>query len=82
MGLHQENMVLRLSEDDRREFLSIAGAAQFEPMPGRVMKEYVVVPKSLLSQPSELRGWMARSLGFVRSLGPKPRKAGRRKSHQ
>jgi hypothetical protein len=30
-------------------------AEQFEPMPGRVMREYVVVPKVLLNAPEQLR---------------------------
>ncbi len=34
MGLHQDAMILRLSDDDRSEFLGLEGAAIFEPMPG------------------------------------------------
>ena len=34
MGLHQENMILRLSEESRTELLAIEGAKLFEPMPG------------------------------------------------
>ncbi len=46
-GLHQESMILRLSEEDRARFLTIEGASQFEPMAGRPMREYVVIPPAL-----------------------------------
>jgi TfoX/Sxy family transcriptional regulator of competence genes len=74
-GLHEAGMVLRLSEEQRAEFLRLKGAKQFEPMPGRVMREYVVVPKVLLDSPERLRTWIEKSLAYVSSL---PAKAKRR----
>ena len=74
-GLHEAGMVLRLSEEQRAEFLRLNGAKQFEPMPGRVMREYVVVPKILLDSPGRLRTWIEKSLAYVSSL---PAKAKRR----
>jgi TfoX/Sxy family transcriptional regulator of competence genes len=74
-GLHEAGMVLRLPEEQRTEFLQLKGAAQFEPMPGRVMREYVVVPKILLNAPEKLRAWMEKSLAYVSSLPAKPKKA-------
>lgn len=73
-GLHQENMVLRLSEEDRRQFLQLEGARIFEPMPGRMMREYVVVPPCVLERFSTLRQWGNRSLQFAQSLKPKQAK--------
>ncbi len=73
-GLHEAGMVLRLSEEERAEFLRLKGAEQFEPMPGRVMREYVVVPKVLLNSPDRLREWVEKSLGYVSSLPPKAKK--------
>ena len=61
-GLHEVGMVLRLSEEQRAEFLRLKDAKQFEPMPGRVMREYVVVPKVLLDSPEGLRAWVEKSL--------------------
>ncbi len=80
-GLHEGGMVLRLPEEQRVEFLRLKGAKQFEPMPGRVMREYVVVPKVLLDSPERLRTWVEKSLTFVSSLPTKPKKgtAGARK---
>ncbi len=73
-GLHEAGMVLRLSEEQRTEFLRLKGAKQFEPIPGRVMREYVVVPKVLLDSPERLRAWVDRSLTYVSSLPAKPKR--------
>ncbi len=79
-GLHQEGMVLKLQDIDRTEFIDRYGATPFEPMPGRVMREYVVVPPGLLSKSRELRDWIERARSYVESLPPKAGKgkAGRR----
>ena len=76
-GLHQANMVLRLDEEQRAEFLLQPGAKIFEPMPGRVMREYVVVPESLKAQEEALFKWTVKSFTYARSLEPKAKK-GRR----
>lgn len=73
-GLHEAGMVLRLSEEQRAEFLRLKGAKQFEPMPGRVMREYVVVPKVLLDSPGRLRTWTEKSLAYVSSLPAKAKR--------
>lgn len=74
MGLHQENMFLRLSNEDREIFLALDQASQFEPMPGRVMKEYVVIPFWILKDKEELKEWIRKSLVYASKLPPKPRK--------
>ena len=74
-GLHEAGMVLRLPDELRTEFLRLKGAEQFEPMPGRVMRKYVVVPKVLLKAHKELRGWVEKSLAYVSSLPAKPKKS-------
>ena len=73
-GLHEAGMVLRLSDEQRVEFLRLKGAEQFEPMPGRVMREYVVVPRGLLNAPDQLQEWVERSLSYVSSLPAKEKK--------
>jgi len=73
-GLHEAGMVLRLPDQQRAEFLRLKGAKQFEPMSGRVMREYVVVPKVLLNAAGELRAWAEKSLAYVLSLPAKPKK--------
>lgn len=70
-GLHQENFIIKLSEADRRR-LSALGAQPFEPMPGRRMREYVVLPPSVLSDRTALQRWLLRSLAYVASSPKKP----------
>jgi len=74
-GLHEAGMVLRLPDEQRAEFLRLKGGSQFEPMPGRVMREYVVVSKVLLNAPEKLRVWVVKSLAYVLSLPAKPKKS-------
>jgi hypothetical protein len=73
-GLHQTNMVLRLGQEERLEFLKLPGAKIFEPMPGRTMKEYVVVPNSLKGEEEILFKWTLKAFSYAKSLGPKERK--------
>jgi TfoX/Sxy family transcriptional regulator of competence genes len=76
MGLHQEALILRLSDKDRASFLRIEGASVFEPMPGRPMREYVVVPSSMIDRGTSLAAWIRRSLDYAISIPPKnPRRS-------
>ena len=79
MGLHQEDMLLRLPEDSRPELLKTSGARIFEPMPGRPMREYVVVPPTLLKDRSKLSSWVSKAFKYGLSLPPKS-KSGAKKS--
>lgn len=66
-GLHQENVILRLAEADRGR-LAILGGVAFEPMPGRRMREYMVLPDALAAEARSLRLWLERSFRFVTTL--------------
>jgi TfoX/Sxy family transcriptional regulator of competence genes len=74
IGLHQENLVLRLPAAERAEFLSQKGARAFEPMPERAMKEYVVVPPELLADLERLEPWVRVAFRYAASLPPKTKK--------
>jgi hypothetical protein len=78
-GLHQESMILRLSADDRAALLKLKGARVFEPMPGRPMRDYVVVPPSVLQSAEQLSDWLAKALAYTKSLPPKAKKASTKK---
>ncbi len=71
-GLHQDRWVIRLADDDRAE-LAAAGGTQFEPMPGRSMGGFLVLPEPLASDPVAIRPWLERALANVRALPPKKR---------
>lgn len=66
-------MGLRLSEQDRTEFIEAFNSRLMEQH-GRTMKEYVVVPPALLNNTDELSIYFKRSFDYVSSLKPKPTK--------
>ncbi len=49
IGLHQNDFIMRLSEEDRARFSAEYGERVFEPMKGRPMREYVRLPEELLT---------------------------------
>lgn len=75
-GLHQEEVFIRLSGKDREKVVgTYEGVHPFEPTKGRIMKEYVVVPQTLYSNPSTFKEFLRLSHDYVASLPPKtPRK--------
>jgi len=79
-AVHQESLFVRLGEKDRAELLAQPGAHLFEPMEGRAMKEYVVVPGEMLADREALRGWMAKGLAYAASLPPKEKKPRKKKA--
>ena len=70
MGIFGRDLLLRLPEQDREAVIA-AGGALFEPMAGRPMREYVVLPSAWRSKPATLRKWVARSLDHVEQMPPK-----------
>jgi hypothetical protein len=64
-------LALRLSKDKIEEFLKKYQTTQ--PIQyGVVMKEYVLVPDTLLKKTAELKLYFAESFKYVSSLKPKP----------
>jgi len=70
-GLHKQGMIFRLPEADCLAFLKLEGAANFEPMPGRKMKNYVIFQNPSNHDRKELSRWVGRSLDFALTLPPK-----------
>lgn len=58
-----------------------AGGVPFEPMAGRVMKEYVVLPQAIVSRSATLVKWVRKSMAYAGALPPKKKKQ-RRQSHK
>lgn len=76
-GVHQDALIIRLSPADREKiFKEVSRAEQFEPMPGRPMKEYVALPPTVYENLANFHSWLERSYGYAVSLPPKekPRK--------
>ena len=70
MGLFGPDVFVRLSDADR-EAVAGEGGIPFEPMPGRPMREYVVLPAEWRSDPGRVQEWAARSLEWAEELPPK-----------
>lgn len=73
-SLHRESWIVRLPDAERAE-LTGQGWSEFEPMPGRPMRGYVVMPDDVAADPDQARAWVDRAVEFVRTLPPKPPKA-------
>jgi TfoX/Sxy family transcriptional regulator of competence genes len=80
-GLFGSSWFVRLPEDAAAELLQLDGAGPFEPMPGRPMKGYVVLPEPVVTRPAALQDWLERAFAYATSLPPKvakPAKASKR----
>src|SRR5712664_2997100 len=61
-GLFGNDLFVRLSDESRKELLEEKGASLLEPMKGKPMKEYVLIPKAWRNQHESVRLWVAWSL--------------------
>ncbi|MBN2410100.1 TfoX/Sxy family protein [candidate division KSB1 bacterium] len=68
-GVFADSIFVRLTPGDReRLFAEFDDAAPFEPMKGRVMKEYAVLPEQIYKNPELLRKWLKISFDFAGTL--------------
>ena len=73
-GLFARSAIVKLSAADQRAALALDGAAPFDPMGnGRIMRDTVLLPDSVMDEPGELRAWLARAYAYVSTLPPKQR---------
>lgn len=70
-GLFADHWMIRLPDDDRAELLALAGAAPFEPMPGKAMKGYAVLPGDVVADDAAIDGWVRRAIAYVQTLPAK-----------
>ena len=76
-GLFGAGWHVRVPEPDAAELVA-AGGSPFEPMPGRAMRGYWLLPASVLADDAAVRGWLDRAVAFGRTLPPK--ESGRKRS--
>ena len=68
-GLFGNNLLLKLSDADFVEIMKTEkNVKSFEPMPGRAMKGYVSLPKSVYSDADKFDCWLDKSVKYVSSL--------------
>jgi TfoX/Sxy family transcriptional regulator of competence genes len=68
----QDSLIIRLSEKDKAKVLKqYKNVTEFEPISGRVMKEYVALPESLYRDKTAFPKILNMSVKYVSSLPPK-----------
>jgi TfoX/Sxy family transcriptional regulator of competence genes len=72
-GIFASSWHVRLPDDQRAE-LAAVGGTPFEPMPGRPMREYLVLPPALADDPAAAEPWLTRALHYVQGLPPKTKR--------
>ncbi len=70
-GLHGPGWLVRLPSDDLRGLLATPGAQPFEPMPGRPMKGYALLPADVVADDTALEGWVRKALDYASTLPTK-----------
>ena len=65
---------IRLPKDKREAFLEQYNTTLYKPEPGPLLKEYVTVPNTLLSDTDTLKPYLEESFIYVKTLKPKPQK--------
>jgi hypothetical protein len=70
-GLFGDDLLLRLGPRERASFLHAGRAQPFEPLPGRVMRDYIVIPGWMERDLVEVGEWVRLALGYARLLPPK-----------
>jgi TfoX/Sxy family transcriptional regulator of competence genes len=71
LALFGSKVAVRLADEDRATLLKEAGAGSFEPMPGKAMKEYVVLPEAWRTRRKKAERWVERSFAWAGGLPPK-----------
>lgn len=74
-GTFGADFIVRLDEEGRRDLLAIDGTRPFEPMKGRPMKEYVMLPRAWVDDRAKAGKWIARAFAWTSGLPPKAAKA-------
>jgi hypothetical protein len=74
------SLIFRLTDADRLAFLKLEGTGDFEPMPGRKMKGYVMLAEPMSLDRNELARWMERALQHTRSMPAKSKRAPKTKT--
>ena len=74
-GLFESRWHVKLGPEERRELEEIPGSAPFEPMPGRPMTGFTLLPTSIVDDDEAIRQWVRRAIAYGTTLPPKLPKA-------
>ena len=70
-SLYQSSWVARVGDPAAADDPGIRAAEPFEPMVGRPMKGFVVVPPSIVADDAAIDRWLDSAVAHVRTLPPK-----------
>jgi len=74
-GLFARGAVVKLSASDQKVALALDGAEMFDPMGnGRIMRDTVFLPESVLDDRNELRAWLRKALDYTATLPGKKKR--------
>lgn len=74
VGLHADDLFVRLPFDEQTPLLKLKGGGHLEVMPGRPMSEYVILPASVRSKKTDLKKWVERAVDHARQMPPRAKK--------
>ena len=67
-GLHNDNVVIRLPDEVKAKMGELEGAPRFDPMGGRPMKQWWVLPKSVTGDAKKLKAFVKKAFELVQPL--------------
>ena len=70
-GLFGSRWHVKLGPDERHMLEAIPGAEPFEPVPGRPMTGFTLLPESVVDDDDEIHGWVGRAVAYGTTLPPK-----------
>ena len=74
-GLFARGAVVKVSAGEQQAALAIDGAAMFDPMGnGRIMRDTVFLPESMIDDRDELRRWLRKALDYTATLPAKKKR--------
>jgi TfoX/Sxy family transcriptional regulator of competence genes len=79
-GLHQASWHVRLGGAGLAAAQALDGTRPFEPMPGRPMTGFVVLPAAVINADDAIRDWVGRAIDYGASRPAKPSKASKAKA--
>ena len=73
-GMYQEEIVIKLPPEVKAQTAELSAAKQFDPMGGRPMKNWWIVPRPVSESPKKLSALLVKTYGPV-SAAPPQKKA-------
>jgi TfoX/Sxy family transcriptional regulator of competence genes len=74
-GLFGDSWHVRVGKDDTAALLALPGARPFEPMPGRPMTGFTLLPESIVDDDAAVREWVGRAIAHGSTMPVKTPKA-------